>query len=76
MDRALILRDPVVIPRTDLVVLSGNAAKKRQDGSTLLPDDAAPAEYTAGNPLQIVEVILKDGDDLIDQLYDSLWGGV
>ena len=76
MDRALILLNPAVIPRTDLVVLSGNAAKKRKAGSTLLPDDAAPTDYTAGNPLQIVEVILAGGDNLIDQLYDSLWGGV
>lgn len=73
MDQALILRDPVVIPRTDLVVLSGNAAAKRVPGSTLVPSDATPADYTAGNPLQIVEVILEGGDALIDQLYDSLW---
>jgi hypothetical protein len=73
MDRALILRGPVVIPRTDLIVLSGNAAATRAAGSTLLPVDAAPAEYTAANPLQIVEVILEGGDLVIDQLYDSLW---
>lgn len=74
LDQALILRDPVVIPRTDLVVLSGNGGATRVAGSTLLPDDAAPADYTAGNSLQIVEVILESGDDLIDALYDSLWG--
>ena len=51
MDKALILRGPVVIPRTDLVVLSGNAAATRVPGSTLLPADASPADYTAGNPL-------------------------
>lgn len=73
MDQALILRDPVVIPRTDLIVLSGNAAAKRVPGSTLLPAAAAPANYTAGNPLQVVEVILEGGESLIDQLYDSLW---
>lgn len=73
MDKALILRDPVVIPRTDLVVLSGNVAARRVAGSTFLPDRAAPADYTAGNPLQVVEVILEGGDALIDQLYDSLW---
>lgn len=75
MDKALILRDPIGIPRTDLVVLSGNAPAKRAAGSTYLPDDAAPADYTAGNPLQIVEVIVEGGDALIDQLYDSLWDG-
>ncbi|UYO37640.1 aminotransferase [Rhodopseudomonas palustris] len=73
MDQVLVLRNPVVIPRTDLVVLSGNAAAARSAGSTLLPVSAAPADYTAGNPLQIVEVILEGGDALIDQLYDSLW---
>jgi len=73
LDKALILRDPVVIPRSDLVVLSGNAAATRVAGSTLLPSGAAPAEYTAGNPLQVVEVILEDEHTLIDQLYASLW---
>src|SRR5690606_24436809 len=62
LDRALILRDPVVIPRTDLVMLSGNAAKKHLPGTSLIQNDAVPADYTAGNPLQVVEVILKDGD--------------
>ena len=76
MDKALILRGPVMIPRTDLVVLSGNGAATRVAGATLLPADGAPADYTAGNPLQIVEVILDGGDGLIDQLYDSLWGGI
>ncbi|WP_376986972.1 aminotransferase [Bosea sp. R86505] len=76
LDRALILRGPIVIPRTDLVMISGNAAKKHQPGTSLLPADAAPADYTAGNPLQVVEVILQDGDTLIDQLYDSLWAGI
>lgn len=76
LDRALILRDPVVIPRTDLVMLSGNAAKKHPAGTPLLLSNKLPVEYTAGNPLQVVEVILKDGDALIDQLYDSLWEGV
>lgn len=73
MDQALILRNPTVIPRTDLVVLSGNGAARRVAGSTLLPSDAAPTDYTAGNHFQIVEVILEAGDALIDQIYDSLW---
>lgn len=73
LEKVLTLKDPIVLPRTDLVILSGNAAKTRVAGSTLLPDAAAPADYTAGKPLQIVEVILEGGDGLIDQLYDSLW---
>lgn len=73
LDEALILREPVVIPRTDLVLLAGNAAAKRVAGSTLLPSGAVPAEYTAGMPLQVVEVILEDDHTLIDQLYASLW---
>lgn len=73
LESVLTLKNPVVIPRTDLVVLSGNAAKTRVPGSTLLSDTAAPADYTAGKPLQIVEVVLEGGDVLIDQLYDSLW---
>ena len=31
------------------------------------------ADYKAGRDLQIVEVILEDGDSLIDDLYAVLW---
>ena len=73
MDKILALKAPIVVPRTDLIVISGNAAATRKVGETLLPHSAVPAEYTAGRPLQVVEVILDGGQALIDALYDSLW---
>jgi hypothetical protein len=76
MDKILTLKDPIVVPRTDLIVISGNAAATRQTGTTLLPSNSAPAEYTAGRPLQVVEVILTEGQNLIDALYDSLWSTI
>ena len=39
----------------------------------LLPYEEMPEDYTAGHDLQLVEVILKDGEELIDTLYESLW---
>ncbi len=33
----------------------------------------APEEYTAAHDLQVVELILTDGEQLIDGLYSSLW---
>ncbi len=41
----------------------------------LLPFEEMPDAYTAGHDLQLVEVILKDGEKLIDSLYASLWSG-
>jgi hypothetical protein len=73
MDKILALKNAIIVPRTDLIVISGNAAATRKAGETLLPNSAAPAAYTAGRPLQVVEVILAGGQSLIDALYDSLW---
>ncbi|SFH27973.1 hypothetical protein SAMN04488020_10986 [Palleronia marisminoris] len=61
--------------RTDLVVICGNGAASRGTAEPLIPFKAPPAEYEAGRNLQIVEVILADGEDLIEALYASLWGG-
>ncbi len=73
MDRALALRDAVPIPRTDLILIAGNGDPKRKQGQALIEWKAVPAEYSAGNDLQVVEVILQDGDALIDGIYDILW---
>lgn len=75
LDRALVAKDPVTIPKTDLVVLTGNGSARREDGDCLLPWEGVPAEYTAENDLQIVEVIFKEGEELIDAIYASLWEG-
>jgi hypothetical protein len=75
MDRALTMDGPVPLPRTDYVIIAGNAGERRRAGDALLPTAAAPPEYTGGRKLQVVEVVLEGGNDLIDRLYDTLWAG-
>lgn len=72
IDRAVLELGPPPA-RTNLVVISGNGAKRRNEGDVLIGWEEVPAEYQAGHDLQIVEVILDGGDDLIDALYASLW---
>lgn len=60
-------------PRTDLVLVAGNRSPTRPKGATLLPTAAAPADYKAARPLQIVEIVLEGGEDLINRIYTSLW---
>lgn len=60
-------------PRTDLVLVAGNRASSRAVGTTYLPTAAAPPDYSAGRPLQIVELVLSDGELLIDRVYKRLW---
>lgn len=69
----LVAKNPNPIPKTDLVVVVGNGGKNRKELDCLLPFDKAPAEYTAGNDLQIMEVIMTSGEELIDRIYASLW---
>jgi hypothetical protein len=59
--------------RTNLVLIVGNGAKRREPGSVLIPWEQPPGEYTAPHDLQVVEVILEGGDALIDKLYATLW---
>lgn len=73
LDRALALRNPVPLPRTNLILLSGNGEKNRDARTTFLPFKHKPPEYTATHDLQVVEVVLKDGELLIDQIYNALW---
>ena len=73
LERALVAKNPVPIPKTDLIVFAGNGRAKREKCECLLPWKAVPNEYTAGNDLQIVEVVLKSGEYLIDTIYASLW---
>lgn len=73
MQKALVVRDPVPIPKTDFIVVAGNARARRDDTECLLPYERPPAEYTAGNDLQLVEVVFEAGDELIDAIYASLW---
>ncbi len=71
LDNALL--GHTAIPRTDLVLVGGNRATSRALGTTYLPTAAPPVDYTASRPLQIVELVLKDGETLIDRLYHRLW---
>jgi hypothetical protein len=73
LERALVQRNPRPLPRTDLIIVVGTGSPTRDKMERLLPFDSAPPEYTAGNDLQLVEVVLKDGDALIDALYASLY---
>ncbi|MEI9978285.1 MAG: hypothetical protein WDN23_04670 [Edaphobacter sp.] len=74
LDRALLI-GAQTLPRTDYVFIGGNRAARRVLGQTYLSTDAPPPEYTAGRPLQVIEVVLVNGAQLIEGLYASLWGG-
>jgi hypothetical protein len=73
MDRVLLLKNAASIPRTDLVLITGNDVPSRKEKTSLIPWEKLPQEYTAGNDLQVVEIILKDGEELIDAIYSGLW---
>ena len=73
LEKALVVRNPEPLPKTDLIVVAGNASATRQDGDCLLPFEGPPDEYTAGNAVQIMEVVFHEGPELIDAIYDSLW---
>lgn len=75
LQEALVVKNPNLIPKTDLIVIAGNGAAKREEGDACLPWEKTPIEYTAGNDLQIVEVVFKEGEGLIDAIYSSLWAG-
>lgn len=75
LDRALLL-STVPLPRTDLVLVAGNRAARREPGTAYLPVTAPPPQYTAARPLQVIELVIEGGVDLIERLYDSLWGDV
>lgn len=72
IDRAVLGQGPPP-ERTNLVLLVGNGAKRREPTSVLIPWEQPPAEYTAPHELQVVEVILNGGEALIDDLYATLW---
>ena len=73
LDRILALRNPDPVERTDLILLAGGAAAQRQAAASLLDWEDVPEEYTADRDLQVVELIIEDGDELITEIYDRLW---
>ena len=76
IDKALILDGGPPIPRTNLILLAGNDVPTRKKATSLIPWQATPKEYKAPFDLQVVELIVSDGEALIDALYDNLWKGV
>lgn len=72
IDRAVALDGPP-LARTNLVLLSGNGAKTRKPLDVLIPWEVSPGEYGGKHDLQVVELILENGEHLIDLLYGSLW---
>lgn len=73
IDRIIQLQNPAPLERTDLILLAGGGAASREQGTSLLEQEKKPVEHLKDRDLQVVEIILDDGDDLIDALYDSLW---
>jgi len=73
MDKQLSAFDANTVPKTDLVLIVGGAGSRRQKGDCSIDRDNVPKEYLAGNDLQVVEIILSDGESLIKDLYASLW---
>ena len=73
MDKQLSAFNATTVPKTDLVVIVGEANRNRNKGECNLDFDQVPKEYLAGNDLQVVEVVLNDGENLIQDLYASLW---
>lgn len=74
LDRVLAVRNAEPLQRTNLIMISGGDVPSRKPKTSLIPWEAVPEEYTAPYDLQVVELILNDGDDLIDGVYDALWG--
>jgi hypothetical protein len=72
IDRAVLGVGPMP-GRTNLLLMVGNGAARREPLACLIDWQALPAEYTAPYDLQVVEVILEGGEALIDGLYDTLW---
>lgn len=76
LDRVLAINPQETIPRTDLVLIAGNSPATRPSGEANVPRDRRPLDYDAGRELYVVEVFLRDGTQLIESLYSSLWSGV
>lgn len=73
IDEAIALDNAPPLPRTNLILIVGNGARKRKPLEFLIGWEEAPEEYTAPHDLQVVEVILTGGEALIDGIYSTLW---
>ena len=73
LDRVLVVRNAEPLPRTNLIMISGGDVPSRTSQHSLIPWEEVPEDYTAPHDLQVVELILNDGEMLIDGVYDALW---
>lgn len=73
MDKLLLAHNAHSVPKTDLVVIVGKGGANREKCSCFIGWEEIPEAYSAGNDLQVVEVILSDGEELIEELYGRLW---
>ena len=73
LDRALVVQGAAPLPRTNLIMIAGNDVPSRDARVPLIRWKPVPAEYAAPHDLQVVELILNDGEELIDRIYDALW---
>jgi hypothetical protein len=73
MDKLLSAYGAHSVPKTDLVVIVGKGGAAREENTTFIEWEKMPDAYSAGNDLQVVEVILSDGEELVEELYQSLW---
>jgi hypothetical protein len=75
IDRIVAQKDAPILPRTNLVLISGNDTPNREAANSLIPWETIPSDYLAPHDLQVVELILQDGETLINEIYSSLWKG-
>lgn len=73
LDRVLVVKDAQPLPRTNLILISGGDVPSRKAQHSLISWEEIPDDYTAPHDLQVVELILSDGDSIIDGVYDALW---
>ena len=73
LDRVLMLRNPESLSRTNLVLIAGNDVPTREEAHSLIPWDVKPPEYAVPHDLQVVELVLNNGESLIREIYDLLW---
>ncbi len=73
LDKVLVAKGAQALPRTNLIMIAGGNVPSRKAQCSLIPWDEVPEDYTAPHDLQVVELILTDGDHVIDGVYDALW---
>jgi len=75
IDKALLIKGALPLKRTNLVVICGNSHIGRQPLEVYIDWKTMPSAYTAPHDLQVVEVVMENGEELIDKIYEKLWKG-